>query len=159
PQSLDMVSRRELAQALCSGCGAPPPVASLSLAYCSSLKVSLPSPSFLTRGLGGCGRGHPSLECLVLSHCSLVSDKGWAQAASFWLRLQHLSLSSCTYGLPAEHWIPLGRHCKQLQMLDVTVCPGISMAAIRCFQAQLPQVTCDLLQSCFLGGSDLILTL
>lgn len=54
PQSLDMVSRRELAQALCSGCGAPPPVASLSLAYCSSLKVSLPSPSFLTRA-GGWG--------------------------------------------------------------------------------------------------------
>lgn len=46
-------------------------------------------------------------------------------------------------GLPAEHWIPLGRHCKQLQMLDVTVCPGISMAAIRCFQAQVPQVTCS----------------
>lgn len=53
-QSLDMaecclVSGRELAQALGSVHGAPPPLASLSLAYCSSLKVSLPSPSFRTR--------------------------------------------------------------------------------------------------------------
>lgn len=53
-QSLDMaecclVNGRELAQALGSVCGAPPSLASLNLAYCSSLKVSLPSPSFLTR--------------------------------------------------------------------------------------------------------------
>lgn len=41
------VRGRELAQALGSVQGAPPPLASLSLAYCSSLKVSIPSPSFL----------------------------------------------------------------------------------------------------------------
>lgn len=56
-QSLDMaecclVSGRELARALGSMRGAPPPLASLSLAYCSSLKVSLPSPTFLT-SVGG----------------------------------------------------------------------------------------------------------
>lgn len=56
-QSLDMaecclVSGRELALALSSVHGTPPPLTSLSLAYCSSLKVSLPSPSFLTSAQG-----------------------------------------------------------------------------------------------------------
>lgn len=53
-QSLDLAEccllrGRALAQALGSARGAPPPLASLSLAHCSSLKVSVPSPSFLTR--------------------------------------------------------------------------------------------------------------
>lgn len=54
-QSLDLaecclVRGRELAQSLGSVCAAPPPLASLSLAYCSSLKVSVPPlPSILTR--------------------------------------------------------------------------------------------------------------
>ena len=54
-QSLDMaecclVRGQELAQSLGSVCAAPPPLASLSLAYCSSLKVSVPPlPSILTR--------------------------------------------------------------------------------------------------------------
>lgn len=42
-------------------------------------------------------------------------------------------------------------------MLDVAMCPRISMAAVRCFQAQLPQVTC--VQSRFMGGADLTITL
>lgn len=42
-------------------------------------------------------------------------------------------------------------------MLDVAMCPRISMAAVRHFQAQLPQVTC--IQSRFVGGADLTLTL
>ncbi|XP_032140107.1 leucine-rich repeat-containing protein 29 isoform X2 [Sapajus apella] len=62
-QSLDMaecclVRGWELARALGSVHGAPPQLASLSLAHCSSLKVSTPScPSFLSRAGDG-GRGN-----------------------------------------------------------------------------------------------------
>lgn len=51
----------------------------------------------------------------------------------------------------------IGQACKQLRVLDVAMCPGINMAAVRHFQAQLPQVTC--VQSRFVGGADLTLTL
>nr|XP_015094141.1 LOW QUALITY PROTEIN: leucine-rich repeat-containing protein 29 [Vicugna pacos] len=204
----------ELAQALGSVHGAPPPLASLSLAYCSSLKphrelehqASSPKnpspqpqdPSLLTlqalreldltacskltdasltkvlqfpqlkqlslsllpaltdKGLVAVARGCPSLERLALSHCSLLNDKGWAQAASSWPRLQHLNLSSCSR-LTEQTLDTTGQACKQLQTLDVAMCPGISMASVRCFQAQLPQVTC--VQSRFVGGADLTLTL
>lgn len=60
-------------------------------------------------------------------------------------------------------WLPyrtldtIGQACKQIQMLDVAMCSGISMAAVRRFQAQLPQVTC--IHSRFVGGADLTLTL
>ncbi|XP_036897432.1 leucine-rich repeat-containing protein 29 isoform X4 [Sturnira hondurensis] len=219
-QSLDMaecclVSGRELAQALGSVQGAPPPLASLSLAYCSSLKPhpelehqtlgpnASPSPqpqgpsllmlralqeldltacSKLTdaslakvlqfpqlrhlslsllpaltdKGLVAVARGCPSLEHLALSHCGLLSDEGWAQAASSWPRLQHLNLSSCSQ-LTEQTLDSIGQACKQIQMLDVAMCPGISMAAVRRFQAQLPQATC--IQSRFVGGADLTLTL
>ncbi|XP_036897431.1 leucine-rich repeat-containing protein 29 isoform X3 [Sturnira hondurensis] len=243
-QSLDMaecclVSGRELAQALGSVQGAPPPLASLSLAYCSSLKSlswntggpnsgernprsrrlfpqphpelehqtlgpnASPSPqpqgpsllmlralqeldltacSKLTdaslakvlqfpqlrhlslsllpaltdKGLVAVARGCPSLEHLALSHCGLLSDEGWAQAASSWPRLQHLNLSSCSQ-LTEQTLDSIGQACKQIQMLDVAMCPGISMAAVRRFQAQLPQATC--IQSRFVGGADLTLTL
>ncbi|KAM5208267.1 exocyst complex component 3-like protein isoform 8-T9 [Hipposideros larvatus] len=242
-QSLDMaecclVSGRELARALGSVHGAPPPLASLSLAYCSSLKdasvlslIPLLSPSlrvldlsscvaltnrtlqaiciYLThlsvlrlawckelrdwgllglgepseepkqgpevlqfpqlrqlslsllpaltdKGLVAVARGCPSLERLALSHCNLLSDDGWAQAANFWPRLQHLNLSSCSQ-LTEQTLDTIGQACKQIQMLDVAMCPGISMAAVRRFQAQLPQVTC--VQSRFVGGADLTVTL
>ncbi|KAF6288517.1 leucine rich repeat containing 29 [Rhinolophus ferrumequinum] len=217
-RSLDMaecclVSGRELARALGSVRGAPPPLASLSLAYCSSLQPhgelepqalrhkELPQPrgpSLLTlqalqeldltacsklsdaslakvlqlpqlrrlslsllpaltdKGLVAMARGCPSLERLALSHCSLLSDEGWAQAAGFWPRLQHLNLSSCSQ-LTEQTLDTIGQACKQIQMLDVAMCPGISMAAVRRFQAQLPQVTC--VQSRFVGGADLTLTL
>ncbi|KAF5919614.1 hypothetical protein HPG69_000214, partial [Diceros bicornis minor] len=56
--------------------------------------VTEPFASTHRQGLGGCGRGCPSLERLVLSHGSLLSDKGWAQAAGSLLRLQHFNLSS-----------------------------------------------------------------
>lgn len=42
-------------------------------------------------------------------------------------------------------------------MADVAMCPGISMASVRRFQAQLPEVTC--VQSRFVGEADLTLTL
>uniref|UniRef100_A0A8D0IHF0 F-box/LRR-repeat protein 15-like leucin rich repeat domain-containing protein n=1 Tax=Sus scrofa TaxID=9823 RepID=A0A8D0IHF0_PIG len=205
---------RALAQALGSARGAPPPLASLSLAHCSSLKphrelehqassLKDPSPqpqgpsllmlqalreldltacSKLTdasltkvlqfpqlrrlslsllpaltdKGLVAVARGCPSLERLALSHCSLLSDEGWAQAAGSWPRLQHLNLSSCSQ-LTARTLDSIGQACRQLQMVDVALCPGISIASVRRFQAQLPQVTC--VQSRFVGGADLTLTL
>uniref|UniRef100_G3SXY1 F-box/LRR-repeat protein 15-like leucin rich repeat domain-containing protein n=1 Tax=Loxodonta africana TaxID=9785 RepID=G3SXY1_LOXAF len=170
-QSLDMaecclVSGRGLAQALGSAHRAPLPLTSLSLAYCSSLKVlQFPQlrrlslsllPEFTDTGLVAVARGCPSLEHLVLSHCSLLSDEGWAQAAGSWPRLQHLNLSSCSQ-LTEQTLDTIGQVCKQLRVLDVAMCPGISMAAVRRFQAQLPQVTC--IQSRFVGGADLMLTL
>ena len=75
-QSLDMaecclVRGRELAQALGLVCGAPHPLASLSLAYCSSLKVSVPSPSFLPSspgpGIGGTGSVAPGRRPVFVS--------------------------------------------------------------------------------------------
>ncbi|XP_065781589.1 F-box/LRR-repeat protein 2-like isoform X3 [Muntiacus reevesi] len=242
-QCLDMaecclVRGRELAQSLGSVCGPPPPLASLSLAYCSSLKdasvlslIPALSPrlrvldlsscvaltnqtlqaicTYLTHlsvlrlawcrelgdwGLLGLGepikaplqepqvlrfpqlrqlslsllpaltdkalvavaKGCPSLERLALSHCSLLSDHGWAQAASFWPRLQHLNLSSCSQ-LTEQTLDSIGQACRQLRMVDVAMCPGISIASVRRFQARLPEVTC--IQSRFVGGADLTLTL
>ncbi|XP_054309877.2 F-box/LRR-repeat protein 2-like isoform X8 [Pongo pygmaeus] len=170
-QSLDMaecclVRGRELAQALSSVHGAPSQLASLSLAHCSSLKVlQFPQlrqlslsllPELTDNGLVVVARGCPSLEHLALSHCSRLSDKGWAQAASSWLRLQHLNLSSCSQ-LTEQTLDAIGQACRQLRVLDVAMCPGINMAAVRRFQAQLPQVSC--VQSRFVGGADLTLTL
>lgn len=51
----------------------------------------------------------------------------------------------------------IGQACKQLRVLDLAMCSGISIAAVKRFQAQLPQVTC--IQSRFVGGADLTLTL
>ncbi|XP_071076223.1 F-box/LRR-repeat protein 20 isoform X2 [Desmodus rotundus] len=113
-------------------------------------------PAFTDKGLVAVARGCPSLERLALSHCGLLSDEGWAQAASSWPRLQHLNLSSCSQ-LTEQTLDSIGQACKQIQMLDVAMCPGISMAAVRRFQAQLPQATC--VQSRFVGGADLTLTL
>ncbi|XP_066204689.1 F-box/LRR-repeat protein 2-like isoform X4 [Saccopteryx leptura] len=161
-----LVSGRGLAQALGSVRGAPPALATLSLAYCSSLKVlQFPQlrqlslsllPALTDKGLVAVARGCPSLELLVLSHCNLLSDEGWAQAASSWPRLEHLNLSGCSQ-LTEQTLDIIGQACKQIQMLDVSMCPGIGMAAIRRFQAQRPQLTC--VQSRFVGGADLTQTL
>lgn len=113
-------------------------------------------PALTDKGLVAVARGCPSLERLALSHCSLLSDEGWAQAAGSWPRLQHLNLSSCSQ-LTARTLDSIGQACRQLQMVDVALCPGISIASVRRFQAQLPQVTC--VQSRFVGGADLTLTL
>nr|XP_048293096.1 F-box/LRR-repeat protein 20-like isoform X5 [Myodes glareolus] len=113
-------------------------------------------PALTDTGLVAVARGCPSLERLALSHCSHLSDEGWAQAARFWPRLQHLNLSSCSQ-LTEQTLDTIGQACKQLRVLDVAMCPGINMAAVRHFQAQLPQVTC--IQSRFVGGADLTLTL
>ncbi|EAW83099.1 leucine rich repeat containing 29 [Homo sapiens] len=113
-------------------------------------------PELTDNGLVAVARGCPSLEHLALSHCSRLSDKGWAQAASSWPRLQHLNLSSCSQ-LIEQTLDAIGQACRQLRVLDVATCPGINMAAVRRFQAQLPQVSC--VQSRFVGGADLTLTL
>ncbi|XP_054552878.1 F-box/LRR-repeat protein 2 isoform X2 [Talpa occidentalis] len=113
-------------------------------------------PAFTDKGLVAVARGCSSLERLALSHCNLLSDEGWAQAAGSWPRLQHLNLSSCSQ-LTEQTLDTIGQACKQLRELDVAMCPGISIAAVRRFQAQLPQVTC--VQSRFVGGADLTLTL
>ncbi|XP_039744873.1 F-box/LRR-repeat protein 20 isoform X5 [Pteropus medius] len=113
-------------------------------------------PALTNKGLVAVAKGCPSLERLALSHCSLLSDEGWAQAARCWPRLQYLNLSSCSQ-LTEQTLDTIGQACKQIQMLDVAMCSGISMAAVRRFQAQLPQVTC--IQSRFVGGADLTLTL
>ncbi|XP_023421759.1 F-box/LRR-repeat protein 2 isoform X4 [Cavia porcellus] len=170
-RSLDMVecclvSGQGLAQALDSVRGAPPPLTTLRLAYCSSLKVlQFPqlrqlSLSLLTAltdiGLVAVARGCPSLERLSLSHCAHLSDEGWAQAAVSWPRLQHLDLSSCSQ-LTEQTLNTIRQACKQLRVLDVAMCSGINVVAVRRFQAQLPQVTC--VQSRFVGGADLTLTL
>ncbi|XP_058135855.1 F-box/LRR-repeat protein 2 isoform X3 [Dasypus novemcinctus] len=113
-------------------------------------------PALTDKGLAAVARGCPSLEHLALSHCNLLSDEGWAQAVGSWRRLQHLNLSSCSQ-LTEQTLDTIGQACKQLRVLDVAMCPGINMAAVRRFQAQLPQVTC--VQSRFVGGADLTLTL
>uniref|UniRef100_A0A8C2VFE3 F-box/LRR-repeat protein 15-like leucin rich repeat domain-containing protein n=1 Tax=Chinchilla lanigera TaxID=34839 RepID=A0A8C2VFE3_CHILA len=161
-----LVSGQGLAQALGSVHGAPSPLTTLRLAYCSSLKVlQFPQlrqlslsllPALTDIGLEAVARGCPSLEHLSLSHCSRLSDEGWAQAAGSWPRLQHLNLSSCSQ-LTEQTLDIIRQVCKQLRVLDVAMCPGINVVAIRRFQAQLPQVTC--IQSRFVGGADLTLTL
>lgn len=113
-------------------------------------------PAFTDMGLVAVARGCPSLERLTLSHCSHLSDEGWAQAARLWPRLQHLNLSSCSQ-LTEQTLDTIGQACRQLRVLDIAMCPGINMAAVKHFQAQLPQVTC--IQSRFVGGADLTLTL
>ncbi|XP_012927021.1 leucine-rich repeat-containing protein 29 isoform X7 [Heterocephalus glaber] len=99
-------------------------------------------PALTDNGLVAVARGCPSLEHLSLSHCSCLSDDDWAQAAGSWLRLQHLNLSSCSQ-LTEQTLDTNSQVCKQLQVLDVAMCPGINVVAVRHFQAQLPQVTCE----------------
>ncbi|KAB0393980.1 hypothetical protein E2I00_011690 [Balaenoptera physalus] len=249
--SLDMaecclVRGRELAQALGLVCGAPHPLASLSLAYCSSLKTVQAICTYLThlsvprlawckelrdRGLLGLGQPSPApltlqtLQDLDLTACSkltdasltkvlqvpqlrrlslsllpALTDKGLLAAARGCPSVERLVLSlqppqrrrlGPGSRLPAEaaapqpvqvqsargaglgwgpvqgqaltQWPPCGtlgstgQACKQLRMVGVAMCPGISMASIRRFQAQLPEVTC--VQSRFMGGAELTLTL
>ncbi|MBZ3891026.1 Leucine-rich repeat-containing protein 29 [Sciurus carolinensis] len=113
-------------------------------------------PALTDVGLVAVARGCPSLEHLVLSHCSHLTDEGWAQAAGSWPRLQHLNLSNCSQ-LTEQTLDTIRQACKQIRVLDVAMCPGINVVAVRRFQAQLPQVTC--VQSRFVGGADLTLTL
>lgn len=68
------------------------------------------------------------------------------------------TLGQALIGWPPHRTLDaIGQACRQLWVLDVAMCPGINMAAVRRFQAQLPQVSC--VQSHFVGGTDLTLTL
>nr|KAF6407396.1 leucine rich repeat containing 29 [Molossus molossus] len=91
-QSLDMaecclVSGQELAQALGSVCGAPPPLASLSLAYCSSLKDT--SVLSLIPALG------PSLRVLDLSSCVALTNRTLQTICTYLTPLLVLRLAWC----------------------------------------------------------------
>ncbi|XP_074170857.1 uncharacterized protein LOC109460324 isoform X2 [Rhinolophus sinicus] len=155
PSLLTLQALQELDLTACSKLSDASLAKVLQLPQLRRLSLSL-LPALTDKGLVAMARGCPSLERLALSHCSLLSDEGWAQAAGFWPRLQYLNLSSCSQ-LTEQTLDTIGQACKQIQMLDVAMCPGISMAAVRRFQAQLPQVTC--VQSRFVGGADLTLTL
>lgn len=74
-----------------------------------------------------------------------------------WAGLGPTSDQALTQGSSCRTLDTIVQACKQIQRLDVAMCPGISMAAVRRFQAQLPQVIC--IQSRFVGGADLTLTL
>ncbi|XP_016068808.1 PREDICTED: leucine-rich repeat-containing protein 29 [Miniopterus natalensis] len=91
-QSLDMaecclVSGRELAQALGSVRGAPPPLATLSLAYCSSLKDT--SVLSLIPVLG------PSLRVLDLSSCVTLTNRTLQAICTYLTLLSVLRLAWC----------------------------------------------------------------
>ncbi|XP_055407100.1 F-box/LRR-repeat protein 2-like, partial [Bubalus kerabau] len=91
-QSLDMaecclVRGQELAQSLGSVCAAPPPLASLSLAYCSSLKDA--SVLSLIPGLG------PRLRVLDLSSCVALTNQTLQAICIYLTRLSVLRLAWC----------------------------------------------------------------
>ncbi|XP_047649935.1 F-box/LRR-repeat protein 2-like isoform X3 [Phacochoerus africanus] len=155
PSLLMLQALRELDLTACSKLTDASLTKVLQFPQLKRLSLSL-LPALTDKGLVAVARGCPSLERLALSHCSLLSDEGWAQAAGSWPRLQHLNLSSCSQ-LTARTLDSIGQACRQLQMVDVALCPGISITSVRRFQAQLPQVTC--VQSRFVGGADLTLTL
>lgn len=67
------------------------------------------------------------------------------------------SLLMIFWRLPCRTLDSIGQACRQLRMVDVAMCPGISIASVRRFQARLPEVIC--IQSRFVGGADLTLTL
>ncbi|XP_053459895.1 F-box/LRR-repeat protein 2-like isoform X4 [Nycticebus coucang] len=155
PSLLMLRALRELDLTACSKLTDASLAKVLQFPQLRQLSLSL-LPALTDMGLVAVARGCPSLEHLALSHCTCLSDEGWAQAANSWPRLQHLNLSSCSR-LTEQTLDTIGQACKQLRVLDIAMCSGINMAAVRRFQAQLPQVTC--IQSRFVGGADLTLTL
>ncbi|XP_055268543.1 F-box/LRR-repeat protein 2-like [Moschus berezovskii] len=155
PSLLMLQALRELDLTACSKLTDASLTKVLRFPQLRQLSLSL-LPALTDKALVAVAKGCPSLERLALSHCSLLSDQGWAQAASFWPRLQHLNLSSCSQ-LTEQTLDSIGQACQQLRMVDVAMCPGISIASVRRFQARLPEVTC--IQSRFVGGADLTLTL
>nr|XP_020740554.1 leucine-rich repeat-containing protein 29 [Odocoileus virginianus texanus] len=155
PSLLMLQALRELDLTACSKLTDASLTKVLRFPQLRQLSLSL-LPALTDKALVAVAKGCPSLERLALSHCSLLSDHGWAQAASSWPRMQHLNLSSCSQ-LTEQTLDSIGQACRQLRMVDVAMCPGISIASVRRFQARLPEVTC--IQSRFVGGADLTLTL
>nr|KAF6407394.1 leucine rich repeat containing 29 [Molossus molossus] len=135
-QSLDMaecclVSGQELAQALGSVCGAPPPLASLSLAYCSSLKLhqeledhasgpkdSSPQPQ------GPSLLMLQALQELDLTACSKLTDTSLAKVLQF-PQLRQLSLSLLP-ALTDKGLVAVARGCPSLERLALSHCSLLS---------------------------------
>nr|XP_028595545.1 dynein regulatory complex subunit 6-like [Podarcis muralis] len=99
-----------------------------------------------------------SLEHLTLSHCTNLTDKGFMEAAGSLHRLQHLILSGCNQLTPRT-LKAIGQECQQLKSLDVSMCSKISMTDVEHFQSQLPLQSQTSIQSRFVGGADLSITL
>ncbi|KAF6078526.1 leucine rich repeat containing 29 [Phyllostomus discolor] len=106
-QSLDMaecclVSGRELAQALGSVRGAPPPLASLSLAYCSSLKQTSLEPHILSPSQ------HSSLLPSALSSAPLATTApaGWQPSARHDPTVAHQSHRERSDCVSWAGWLP-----------------------------------------------------
>ncbi|XP_061449786.1 F-box/LRR-repeat protein 2-like isoform X2 [Rhineura floridana] len=99
-----------------------------------------------------------SLEHLALSHCANLSDKGFVEAVGSLHRLQHLILSGCNQLTPRT-LKAVGQECWQLKCLDVSMCSKISMTDIEHFQSELPLQSQTSIQSRFVGGADLSITL
>lgn len=146
--------------------------------------VTEPAASTHGQGLGGCGQGLPQPGALGAESLQ-PPQRPWLGAGGQLLAEaaapQPVQLQSahgaveCIGGclwwglagpgpgqalsrrLPCRTLDSIGQACRQLRMVDVAMCPGISIASVRRFQAQLPEVTC--IQSRFVGGADLTLTL
>ncbi|XP_077166443.1 uncharacterized protein LOC143823746 isoform X2 [Paroedura picta] len=113
-------------------------------------------PNLTDTSLTAVARHCRSLEHVSLSHCVNLTDKGFAEAAGSLPRLQHLVLSGCNQLTPLT-LRALGRECRQLKCLDVSMCGRISMADVELFQSRLPlQMN---IHSRFVGGADLSVTL
>lgn len=160
----------------CILAGAPVPPAEAA--------VTEPAASTHRQGLGGCGQGLPQpgalgakslqppqrpglgaggqllAEAAAPQPVQLQSAHGAVECVGGCPRwgLAGLGLGQVlTWRLPCRTLDSVGQACRQLRMVDVAMCPGISIASVRRFQAQLPEVIC--IQSRFVGGADLTLTL
>ncbi|XP_015276714.1 PREDICTED: leucine-rich repeat-containing protein 29 [Gekko japonicus] len=113
-------------------------------------------PNITDTSLTAIARHCRALEHLSLSHCVNLTDKGFAEAAGTLPRLQHLVLAGCNQLTP-QTLRAIGRECRQLKCLDVSMCGGISMTDVELFQSRLPLQTS--VHSRFVGGADLSITL
>ncbi|XP_070617770.1 uncharacterized protein [Erythrolamprus reginae] len=115
-------------------------------------------PSITDTSLLSIAHNCRSLEHLSLSHCTNLTDKGFAEAAGKLSRLQHLVLSGCNQLTPRT-LRSIGHECQLLKSLDVSMCSKITMHDVERFQAQLPPQSQTSIQSRFVGGADLSITL
>ncbi|XP_039183543.1 leucine-rich repeat-containing protein 29 isoform X2 [Crotalus tigris] len=115
-------------------------------------------PNITDTSLLAIARNCRSLEHLSLSHCTNLTDRGFAEAAGSLCRLQHLILSGCNQLTPRT-LKSVGQECQLLKSLDVSMCSKISMSDVEHFQSQLPPQSQTSIQSRFVGGADLSITL
>ncbi|XP_015673052.1 F-box/LRR-repeat protein 2 [Protobothrops mucrosquamatus] len=115
-------------------------------------------PNITDTSLLAIARNCRSLEHLSLSHCTNLTDRGFAEAAGALCRLQHLILSGCNQLTPRT-LKSVGQECQLLKSLDVSMCSKISMSDVERFQSQLPPQSQTSVQSRFVGGADLSITL